>query len=525
MKYLLLPFLFFCAGLKAQTFDLVIRNGRIVDGSGNPWFYGDVAIANGKIVAVGKLSQANAQKTIDAKGLVIAPGFIDVHAHIEGSIFQKPTADNFIFDGVTTLVTGNCGGSSAEGIGRFLYKIDSAGTSVNVASLVGHNTVREAVMQRVKRDPSPQEQESMEKLVDLAMQEGAVGLSTGLIYVPGTYSKTPEVVGLAKQASKHGGVYASHMRSEGNNVTDAIRETITIGREASIPVEISHFKVSGKQNWGRSTETLAMVEAARKEGLDVTIDQYPYTASSTNLHTMLPSWVLSGGQDSVVYRLNDEATRATIIKEMKATASKAKMKNYDYAVVAYCTADTSINGKSISAITMAKGKKSKISSDIETVFEIIRKGGAQMVYHGMNEKDVQHFMRYPFNMIASDAGVVYQTNSVPHPRAYGTNARVLGKYSRELGILSLEEAIRRMTSLPAQKFNIRDRGLIREGMVADIVVFDPASVTDLSTFDKPHAYSTGFQYVLVNGQPVMENGKHNGSRPGKAVYGPGKAKG
>ena len=294
-----------------QPYDVLIRNGKIIDGTGNSWYIADIAVKGGKIVLIQKNIVAPATKVIDAKGLIVAPGFIDVHTHIEGDETKNPTADNFIYDGVTTVIAGNCGISNVD-IGKYLHWIDSLKLSINVASLVGHNDVRKAVMGKANRFATENELQQMETLVKKAMQDGAVGISTGLIYIPGTYSNTKEVVRLAKAASQYNGVYATHMRDESDSVTQAIEEALHIGREANIPVEISHFKLSGQQNWGRSKETLPMVIAARKEGLDVTIDQYPYTASSTSLSTLLPDAVLADGQDSIDARLSREDVKKQV---------------------------------------------------------------------------------------------------------------------------------------------------------------------------------------------------------------------
>jgi len=506
-----------CGVVQAQSYDLIILNGKVIDGSGNSWFYADVAIQNGKVMKIGNLKDAATKKVIDATGLIIAPGFIDVHAHIEGGEMTTPTADNFIHDGVTSVVTGNCGGSNLN-IAEYFTRLDSLNTSINIASLIGHNTVRRAAMGDAQRDPTPDELKKMESLVDDAMKAGAVGLSTGLIYIPGTFSKTEEVVALAQRAAQHGGVYASHIRDEGDNVTDAVNEAINIGRLAKIPVEISHFKVTYKPNWGRSVETIKLVDDARKEGLDVTIDQYPYIASSTTLDTTVPSWVFAGGRDSMKMRINDPATRIKIKKEMTATLKKKQLKSYSYAQVARYAPDTTLNGKNISEINLLKGRKAKPMEEAETILEMIGAiNRTQMVYFSMNEDDLTRIMQYPFNMFASDAGIARYGSGMPHPRAYGTNARVLGKYVREQKVIRLEEAIRRMTSLPAQKFNLRDRGLVREGMAADIVVFDERTVGDAATFTNPHAYSIGFKYVLVNGEAVVENGIHTGKRSGQVL--------
>ncbi|MCF3110392.1 D-aminoacylase [Niabella sp. CC-SYL272] len=493
--------------------DILIRNGKIMNGTGNNWFYGDIAVAGGKILAIGKNLNYHAATTIGAEGLVVAPGFIDVHTHIEGDEDKDPLAQSFIYDGVTTVVAGNCGSSNLD-IGRYFRWLDSLKLSINVASLIGHNDVRKAVLGRANRRPSAEELKKMEMLTMQAMKDGAVGLSTGLIYIPGTYAHSDELIALAKVAAQYNGVYATHMRSEGNQVADAIREALQIGREAAIPVEISHFKLSGQQNWGRSKETVAMVQNARLEGIDVTIDQYPYTASSTSISTLLPGEVLADGQDSVRARLQRPEIRNYVIADMLKSLKQRKLKHFSYAVVAYYKPDTSYNGKSIEQINRMKGRKHKAREEALTVIDIMMNGGASAVFHGMSEADVKYIMKYPYNMFASDASIRIMNAGMPHPRGYGTNARVLGKYVRDERVLSLEEAIRRMTSLPAQKFNLSDRGLLKEGMAADIVIFDPEKVQDLATFEKPHAYSTGFQYVLVNGKITVKEGKHTGARAG-----------
>jgi N-acyl-D-amino-acid deacylase len=500
----------------AQEADYLIRNGKLIDGSGNNWQYKDVAIKANKIVAVGNLKKWKGIKEIDAKGLVVAPGFIDVHAHVEGDEISNPLATNFIYDGVTTVVTGNCGSSFVQ-LKKYFDHLDSIGVSINIASLIGQNNIRKEVMGTANRNATEEELLAMEKITQTAMNEGAVGMSTGLIYIPGAYTPTEEIIRLAKVVANNGGIYSSHIRNEEDNVAEAIKEAIHIGDAAKLPVEISHFKVNAQQNWGRSNETLALVIDARNQGIDVTIDQYPYTASSTQLSVLLPEWVLADGQDSIKTRLKNPEIRKKVIEHALGIIKKRGLKHFSYAMVANYNADTLYNGKSIEEINTLRGNKHSAINEAETIVQMMEQGGAQMVYHGMSEADVINIMKYPFNMIASDAGIANMNEGRPHPRAYGTNARVLGKYVREEKVMSLEEAIRRMTSLPAEKFNIKNRGLVQEGYYADIVIFDENEVEDKSLYEAPHQYSVGFKYVWVNGQLTINESKHNGTKKGMAI--------
>ncbi len=523
LRCFLVLFLLVSSRVHAQRYDIVIRNGRVIDGTGNPWIRADVGIKDGRISTIGPIDAANATRTIDASGLIVAPGFIDVHTHVEGSLNAQPEAPNFTYDGVTTIITGNCGGSSAN-LQAYFDTLRRQGMSVNVGSLIGHNTVRMKVMKLAFREPTAREQANMEGLVEQAMRDGAVGLSTGLIYTPGTYARTAEVVNLAKVAARYGGIYASHIRNEGQNVKQAVAEAIQISREAGIPVEISHFKVASKPLWGKSTETVELVEAARREGLDVTVDQYPYTASSTSLASIVPTWALADGDSAVLARFRDPAMRAKIRTEMLDGLKKNLRKNYEYAVVAVYKPDSTLNGLSISTINKQMGRKQTAATEADLILDLMERATLnriQMVYHTMAETDVETILRYPNTMIASDAGVAKLGSGMPHPRAYGTNARVLGRYVRERHVIPLEEAIRRMTSLPAQRFRLTDRGLLRPGYAADLVLFDEKTVSDQATYDQPHAYTTGIPWVLVNGIPVVENGQHTGQRPGQLLLGPG----
>jgi len=503
----------------APVYDLLITNARIVDGSGNPWFRGDVAIREGRIARIGRIAPDTAAKVIDARGQILAPGFIDVHTHVE-SIYSLPAAENFVRMGVTSLVTGNCGSSTTE-VGEFLGRIKDKPLAINLATLIAHGSVRRKVIGLDDRAPTPDELKKMEAVVEQGMKDGAVGLSTGLIYVPGTYAKTDEIVALARVAARYGGLYATHMRNEGDKVADAIKESIEIGEQAGLPVEISHFKISNKKLWGQTPMTLGLVRDARARGLAVTVDQYAYTASSTSLDARLPSWLRAGGFEEAKKRLGDKAMREKVIDDTKDALKRSGFKDYSFAVVASYGPDKSFNGKSIAEITKIVRKKSDVTSQIEQMLEMYEAGGAGMIYHGMDEGDVKRIMQEPFTMIASDSGVRQVDESVPHPRGYGNNARVLGRYVRELKLIALEDAIRKMTSLPAQTFGFRDRGLIREGFAADFVIFDENTIADQATFDKPHQFPVGISYVIVNGETVLENGQITTARPGVALRGGG----
>ena len=500
----------------AANYDIVIRNARVIDGSGNPWFRADVAIQNGRIAAVGDLHDATGTRIIDARERIVAPGFIDVHVHVEGNIERNAHADNFLHDGVTTVITGNCG-SSELNLTQWFEKIEKLGLGINVGSLVGHNTVRAEVMGSANRLATPQEIQRMQSLVDRAMREGAVGFSTGLEYIPGTYSNTAEVVALAKSAAAHGGIYTSHMRDEGIHEIEAITEAVNVGKEAHMPVEISHLKIDRRSVWGASEKSLALIEKFRGEGVEVSADQYPYDRASTNLGIRLPSWALADGK--IKERLADPATRRKIAAEMKANLVVMGETDYSFATVARYGPAPQFEGKTISEITAIKGRPAGADGDIETIFEMMSAGGASMIYHLMGDADIERIMRYPNTSIASDGGVQQMGGGNPHPRSYGTNARVLAEYVRSRGVLTLPDAIRRMTSLPAQMFRIRDRGLLREGMAADLVIFDPTRVADKATFAKPHQYSEGFDVVMVNGKIEIDEGKTTDARGGAIVRG------
>ena len=521
MKYSIILFFIGLLGISqiaiAQKADILITNALILDGSGQPPFLGGVAIRGEKILDVGDVSQYEANRIIDAYGLAVAPGFIDVHAHIEGSILQRPLAANFVRNGVTTLVTGNCGSSRTD-LREFFREVKAARPALNVASLIGHNSVRRDVMGTEDRPPSEKELEEMKQLVARGMKDGAVGFSTGLIYVPGTYSETDEVISLAKVASEKGGIYASHIRNEGNEIEAAIREAVQVGIDADMPVEISHFKISSKVLWGQSNKTTGMIKEYRDKGVVVTVDQYPYPASSTTLAVLLPTWALSGGNDSLNARLNDPGIKKEIIEQMKDELKANGLDDYNYCAVANCPWNQDYNGMRINEISQQMHGSQTLDDQIETVLEMVRKGDrVQMVFHKMSEEDVRTIMKYEHTMIASDAGIPEFGERVPHPRAYGTNSRVLGKYVRDEKLIPLETAIKKMTSMPASVFQLHDRGLVAKGMAADLVIFDPLTIADEATFERPHAYASGILFVLVNGQIALKNGQQTPMRNGSIL--------
>ncbi len=500
------------ASAQAAEFDLIIRNARIADGSGAPLVAGDVAVKDGRIAATGKVS-GSAKEEIDAKGNVVAPGFIDVHTHSE-KIAELPVAENFLRMGVTTIVTGNCGGSRTD-VAKFFKELEEARVAIHVATLIGHNSVRQQVMGgSFIRPPNPEQMEQMKALVARAMEDGAVGLSTGLIYTPGTYAKTEEIIELAKVASAHGGIYASHMRNETERIFTALDEFTRIAREADIRAELSHIKLSGPSAWGKADEVLAYLDKARAAGLKITHDQYVYTASSTGLRQMIPDSALEGKREDFVNRLKHPAQKASIMEKMKETLRRSGRTDYSYAVIARLPSDTALNGKSIVEAAQLRRGSASLDDQIEMILDIESKGGGSGVFHGMDEPDLQKFLRHPLTMIASDGGPRAFGQDVPHPRSYGNNARVLGRYVRELKLLTVEEAVRRMTSLPAETFRLQDRGLIKPGARADLVIFDPEKVGDPATFDDPHHYAEGFSEVIVDGVPVIKAGELTGKRSG-----------
>jgi dihydroorotase/N-acyl-D-amino-acid deacylase len=534
-------------------YDLILKNGWIVDGSGNPRYRGDVAVRGDRIAAVGFLGGAQARETVDVAGLVVAPGFIDmmgqseINALVDNRVFSKIT------QGITTEVTGE-GGSVApltdqlvlddsDAMKKWHYREDwrdldgyfaqlaKQGAALNIATFVGATQVRLAVVGKANRAPTAAELERMTALVDTLMRQGALGVWTALEYAPASYSKTDELIALAKAARRHGGIYASHMRNEGVRIDAALNELFQIARDAGIPAEVSHLKVSGRKSWGQMPRILARIDSARAAGLDVTADQYPYTRAATALDASIPSWAESGGWDSLLARLRDPATRARLRDEMvnpKGTESFYYEAGGGDGVLITGTFQDSLRylqGKTVGEIAAARHR-----DPVETLFDIVLAENGHRtdaVYDVMSEPDVQAAMKTWWVAVNTDFGGVapdgpFGTQSA-HPRAYGTFARILGHYARDLKLFPLEFAVRKMTSLAAQRVGLSDRGLLKPGMAADITVFDPATVADQATFEQPHQPSVGFAYVFVNGQKVLDHGKLTAARPGRGLRGPGYA--
>lgn len=519
---LILPLLFGSLFAQTPSFDLVITGGRIIDGAGDPWYYGDVGIKGDTIVALGNLAQAPAARRLDAKGLVVTPGFIDIHTHARRGIFLDPAATNYIRQGVTSIFEGP-DGSSPIPIAPFLEKVGALKLAPNFGTFAGQGSIREEVMGLVNRPATPEEIEKMKAITRQAMLDGAFGVTTGLFYVPGNFTPTEEVIAIEAVAGAMGGMHHSHMRDEAANVLDSVRETIRIGEEGHMPTQITHHKIIGKGNWGKSVETLKLVDEARARGVDVTIDEYPYTASATGTTSLIPQWAQEGGQKSLVERLDAPATRAKIkaeiIERIKFDRGGGDPANV---VMSDCGFDHSLAGKNLAEITKMRGREVNFDTAAETLMEIQKAGGCRGIFHAISEEDIVRIMQYPYTMIASDGEVPQFGVAAPHPRSYGTNSRVLARYVREKHVLTLEDAIHKMSGLPAQRLKLYDRGLIRPGMKADLVVFDPAKVEDKATYEKPHQYAVGYQWVLVNGRVVVEDDKLTAERPGRILYGPAK---
>ncbi|MBI4590990.1 MAG: D-aminoacylase [Candidatus Rokubacteria bacterium] len=530
--------------------DTKVEGATVVDGTGAPGFRADVGIRGETIAAVGNLSREPAGTTLRAAGLTLAPGFIDMHSHSDWRLWANRRAESKIRQGVTTEVVGNCGFSPApvnpssredlrgfalylpEGmdfswrsVEEYLKRFDAGGCALNVIQLVGHGTLRVAAMGFARRKPADAELAHMQRLVAESLEGGAWGLSTGLIYAPGSYAETDEIVQLARVAGHHRGLYASHIRGEGANLLNAISEAIRIGREGEVPVQVSHLKAAGRPHWGKVKDALALIDAARAEGLDVTADVYPYTASSTTLRTLLPGWALEGGTWAMLERLHDPATRGKIRDEIEkgrqGEEDHVANAGWDGILIAYAPNCPEAEGRRLSEFARGRGV-----APAEAAMDLIllSDGKASMILFQLDEADLRTALGHPRVMIGSDGSALATHGELgkgkPHPRSYGTFPRVLARYCRDEGLLSTEKAVHKMTGLPAKKLGLKDRGVIRAGAKADLVGFNEKTVSDLATYENPHRYAAGIEYVFVNGRLVIKGGEHTGSLPGRVLTPP-----
>ncbi|MCK5059403.1 MAG: D-aminoacylase [Candidatus Aminicenantes bacterium] len=528
MIVVLIIFFIIRAILRPEFF-IIIKNGSVIDGLGNKPFRADVGIRRGKIKEIGILAGRKSSKIIDAAGLSICPGFIDLHTHADTNILNHPNGHNYLRQGVTTVLGGNCGGSRYP-IGPFLKKIKKKKIALNFCTLVGHNTVRRLVMGNANRKPDEKELEKMLEMVEVAMQEGAVGLSTGLKYMPGAYAETGEIIELAKVVQEYGGFYATHMREEGIGILDSLREAIEIGKAANIPVQISHHKITSVEKWGSSVQTLALVDAARDAGVDVILDQYPYPATSTGLTVLFPPWSLEGTPKECLKRWKDDRVKPRLAAEIKYNIEHDRGGNdLGRIMIARYTPEPELEGLSIRQILEKKNIPVTMEAGVEIIIQlqtqaIVEEGDVGVIYFCLSDEDIENIMKYPHTAHASDGGIRTFAVGKPHPRNYGAFPRVFKTYVREKGILSFEEAVRKMTSLPACRLGLKDRGIIKAGYYADITLVDPQQVADTATWQDPHRYPEGIPYVFVNGKIVVKKGKLTGKFPGKVLYGKGKGK-
>jgi N-acyl-D-amino-acid deacylase len=541
----------FSATVFAQSFDLVLTNGHIIDGTGSPWYSGDLGIREGKIAAIGNLVNAPRKRTIDVQGQVVAPGFVDMLGQSEMTILVDPRLPSKIYQGITTEITGE--GNSAAPLNdaiiqadvasyqhlkitpdwrtmrQYFARLEKQGMGINLASYVGATQVRRMILGDENKAPTPDQLNQMKALVRDAMHDGAVGLSTSLEYAPAPYAKTDELIALAAEASKFGGIYATHMRNESDSVLQAIDEALRIGREAHIPVEIWHLKVAGKANWGRMPEVVAKISSARAQGMDVAADTYAYPAWFNSFSAFIPQWAHDGGDAKLIQRLQDPAMRARIRKDMMTRSTEWDNEWQEIPGPEAVMIGVVQNPKLVplQGKTLADVAKLWNKDPIDALFDLLieDKAFTEVAVFGMSEPDVVLALQQPWVSVDNDSsgtspeGLLGQEH--PHPRAYGTFPRILRKYVREEKKLALEDAIRKFTSLAAQRMRLTDRGVLKQGMWADVVVFDPATIRDLATFENPNQLSQGMNYVLVNGVPVIEQGKMTGALPGKVLRGEG----
>ncbi len=507
----------------SKPYDIVIKSGGIVDGTGNPVFQGDIGIKGDRIIKIGNIPEGEGKKIIDANGLYVAPGFIDIHTHVDRQIASQPTVKNYLLQGVTTVVGGNCGGSEFP-LQELISQLEKSGIAINFASLIGHNTIRQEIMGRDGRAPTAEELSKMKDLVRQEMLAGAIGLSTGLAYIPGRYSITEEIVELAKMIQPFNGVYTTHMRNQGLHIKEAIEESILIGKEAGVPVQISHIKLANDAVWGDYKLITGPIEQARKQGQEVYMDQYPYTATSSGFTSSFPGWAVAGGNEAYVERLQDpdnyQKIRLAIIKRrLSSTKGIDKLKTI---YVSRNDNHPEYQGKNLAEILQMLGRKPTVNNGADLIMEMEKLDRPRAVFFQMAEEDVSTLMQKSYNIIASDGKIEIPGVEVPHPRAYGTFPRVLAKYVREQGVLTLPGAISKMTSLPALAMGFNERGVLKPNMYADIVVFNAEEIQDTATFENPHRYPEGIRWIFVNGKIAAQDGRVVEEKSGKILFGSGR---
>ena len=501
-------------------FDLVITGGTIIDGTGADRFHGDVGIRNGRIVEITDSDDlsTSALEVIDASGLIVSPGFIDHHNHVQNEVHRRPLAENFIRQGITTILPSLHSGDQPWPLSEYVETLQVA---PNIGFFAGHSWTRKQVLGMADRAPTPEELEKMKDYVRSTMEDGALGFSTGLLYVPANYAETEEVIELAKVASEYGGIYYTHMRDEARQLLPAVREAIRVGAEANMPVHINHFKAMGVDNWGQTVQSLALVDSARARGIDVKVDLYPYTAGSAGSSVLFPQWVLAGGQDSFRVRVTDPIARLRVEKETEDWMHR-DWTGGDLSRIQFrrLRAFPEYDGKRMSDLAADRGLPNNDKTGVQLAIELQLAGGFSAIYHFMDEKDITRIMRHPFAMFETDGDPVGYGIGFPHPRSYGAFPRILGRYVRDLNVLTLEEAIRKMTSLSANEIGQHERGRLAEGMFADITIFDADQIADRADYVDPHRYSIGIHHVIVNGVPVIHEGSVTGAKPGHVLKGP-----
>jgi N-acyl-D-aspartate/D-glutamate deacylase len=505
-----------------KNFDLILKNGTIVDGSGNGAFTGDIGVAAGRIAAIGVLDETKADLTVDLHGQVVTPGFVDIHTHADTAVITVPGAENYIYQGVTAVVGGNCGeGEDKLSIRSHLERVQKVQPAVNYGVLVGHGNVRKEVMEDVTDSSTEAHREKMLELMETAMQEGALGISSGLEYWSDRCSSKEELIDAAKTAARYGGIYATHMRDEQAGVITSLGEAIEVARIAKAPVQVSHLKACGAAVWGSGKILISMLTMARALGVDIMADQYPYGASSTGFGQCFPAWALAGGIEELQKRLADPVQRQRIRSYGESQIRVRVGDDLSLIQISHYDGDPQLDGKRVSEILQDRGLEPSMEHGLDLITEMFLHKDPSIIYHYIDEQDIQTILRSPYVMVVSDGHICRYGESIPHPRSYGAFPRVLARYVRDMNIITLEEAVRKMTSLPADRFRIRNRGRIKVGYWADIAVFPLEEIQDRATFQNPHQYAHGITHVLVNGEFALKDGALTGRRSGSVLMGPG----